>query len=117
MNLDWAKRGNCRGLPPPAMFEDATKETARKVCAGCPVQHECLTYAMRLERAGSVAERDGIYGGFSPRQRAALARGAFLPVLVRPGYGNGCGGASWETCEWQLSILGWRLLRRCKRHS
>lgn len=39
---------------------------ARKVCAACPVQQQCL------ERALAVDERHGIWGGTTQPQRSAL---------------------------------------------
>jgi WhiB family redox-sensing transcriptional regulator len=45
---------------------------AKKVCSHCPVRVDCLTWAIENH------ERDGIYGGMTPRERrrAAKARNA-----------------------------------------
>ncbi|MGW1076299.1 WhiB family transcriptional regulator [Streptomyces sp. NPDC002537] len=42
---------------------EAGMESARKICAGCPVVAECLEHAM------SVPERYGIWGGTTPSER------------------------------------------------
>jgi WhiB family redox-sensing transcriptional regulator len=36
---------------------------AKAVCAGCPVVMECRVYALR------VGEREGIWGGLTPKER------------------------------------------------
>lgn len=46
---------------------------AKSVCAGCPWATDCLEDAMRVETSGK-AQRYGIYGGLTPRQRADLSR-------------------------------------------
>ena len=43
---------------------------ARKVCRECPVQLECLQFAMDNEKPG---ERAGIWGGLTEAQRSHLA--------------------------------------------
>lgn len=56
----------CRGLNPKLFFPERgemVSQEARDVCASCPVQEECLEYAIR------VGERDGVWGGKSGRQR------------------------------------------------
>lgn len=42
------------------------RDPAKKVCAGCPVRAECLSFAME------TGERDGIWGGLTPYERTAL---------------------------------------------
>lgn len=44
-------------------------EQTRAVCSACPVQDQCLIYAL------DENERDGIWGGTTPRQRERM-RGA-----------------------------------------
>jgi WhiB family transcriptional regulator, redox-sensing transcriptional regulator len=68
----WRSLAACREWPtewwwwPPE--SEAAEATARDVCAICPVRDECLADA--LERR----EADGIWGGLSPPERAALVR-------------------------------------------
>jgi WhiB family redox-sensing transcriptional regulator len=55
----------------PAVFypeRGASTDAAVAVCAGCPVQDECLGYAMRAN------ERGGVWGARSARERRALRR-------------------------------------------
>jgi WhiB family redox-sensing transcriptional regulator len=68
----WMRKAACRGqgfdfwFPPDELGEEA--DAARRVCAGCPVSSECLDYALE----GRI--RHGLWGGLSPRERAALNR-------------------------------------------
>jgi WhiB family redox-sensing transcriptional regulator len=53
----------------PANDEDAFQTLeARRVCGECPVRDECLTYAVEAH------EKHGIWGGLSPKERAAYGR-------------------------------------------
>jgi WhiB family redox-sensing transcriptional regulator len=49
---------------------------AKTICAGCPVRRACLTEALRLEGAADRYSRDGIWGGLTGPERAALATAA-----------------------------------------
>lgn len=74
---EWRQRAACRGMSPAEVDRiffppvktgrtiDAT--AARAICDPCPVRAECLTYAIE------AGEREGIWGGLTPRQRHALA--------------------------------------------
>lgn len=66
---------NCYGTDTEAFFppdnDRPSVRVAQAVCKGCPVQSECLELAMANE---SGAQRHGVFGGLSPRQRADLAR-------------------------------------------
>ena len=46
-----------------ATFPKAYADPARRVCAGCPVKQQCLSYAFETD------QRDGIWGGLTPAQR------------------------------------------------
>lgn len=45
----------------------AQEAQAKAVCARCPVQHQCLDWAV------TVNEPFGVWGGLSPEQRRELA--------------------------------------------
>jgi hypothetical protein len=45
---------------------DSPDELAVRICAGCPVRPECLAYAL------AAGERDGVWGGLTPAERARL---------------------------------------------
>ncbi|WP_281259665.1 WhiB family transcriptional regulator [Mycolicibacterium palauense] len=73
----WHLRARCRGMPAEVFFADDHHRGQRRVdhenhakfiCGGCPVQFQCRTYAI------SVQEPHGIWGGTTPRERAALRR-------------------------------------------
>ena len=73
----WMADALCTEVDPDAFFPEkggSTKE-ARAVCAECPVQAECLAYALRND------ERYGIWGGLSERERKKLR----APSGARPG--------------------------------
>lgn len=56
---------------------------ARAICATCPSQAACLDFAMRTERQLTAWSRDGMYGGYTPRERGKLARGERLPTVAQ----------------------------------
>jgi len=43
-------------------------EAARSICGGCPVQTECLVYAVE------TGQRFGVWGGTTEEERATLRR-------------------------------------------
>lgn len=65
----WMRHGNCHGLDAQLFFPESgeTGAEAMAVCAGCPVQLECLRYAI------ANGEQHGIWGGRTTRQRNMLA--------------------------------------------
>ena len=72
----WQLRAACRGPEstvffPPASGErreerDAREAKAKQICAECPVQAECLEYAL------GIKEPHGIWGGLNEQERHAL---------------------------------------------
>src|SRR5436309_1178268 len=64
---EWMDRAACRGLEPELFFPDdgADPAEAIAVCRCCMVRRECLEYAQQHR------EPYGIWGGLTPRQRAA----------------------------------------------
>jgi len=68
----WMEMAECRGGNPSVFFQDDKDNTrsavAKAVCRSCPVQAECLAYAI------STGETHGVWGGKSPRERRAIAR-------------------------------------------
>lgn len=57
-----------------ATFYGHHPETAKRICAGCPVRVECLDYALALEEdVGELTARYlGVWGGLSSPERAEL---------------------------------------------
>lgn len=68
----WMRQAACRGQGFDAWFPTdevgEESDTARRVCAGCSVRPECLDYALEC------SIRHGLWGGLSPKERAALNR-------------------------------------------
>jgi WhiB family redox-sensing transcriptional regulator len=66
----WMVEALCAQTDPESFFPGKGEPTgpARLVCLACPVRSECLAYAVRRN------ERDGIWGGTSPRERRVLRR-------------------------------------------
>lgn len=75
-NTDWMSAGACRhpDIDPDTFFADGRGtdvhcyDEARRICNGCPVREECLSYAFRH----SIVH--GVWGGLSPRERRQLAK-------------------------------------------
>lgn len=92
MTAAWASRAACRTLPVRLFFPQgpmsnafiAQTEKARRVCETCPVQQLCLDDALADEVGISARDREGVRGGFTGRERFALARGRRLPVRPLP---------------------------------
>ncbi|WP_329377469.1 WhiB family transcriptional regulator [Streptomyces sp. NBC_01351] len=111
----------CRDADPdlffPAAHAGAEQErrvaAAKELCRGCPIRRRCLTHALE------VSESEGIWGGFTARERRRLrayaaslraldprvidelqaGRSVALPAVDRPAVAH------------RLSRLGWSLTR------
>jgi len=70
MDTTWMSGGKCREVDPELFFpsDGVGVIKARKVCAQCPVQAQCLEYALdnQIEH--------GVWGGASERERRRLLR-------------------------------------------
>lgn len=66
----WWEDAACRGMDPGLFFPErgdmAAVNRARRICAECPVRKECLADAL------AFADRWGVRGGLSERQRKRL---------------------------------------------
>jgi WhiB family transcriptional regulator, redox-sensing transcriptional regulator len=73
---DWTVDALCAQVDPDAWFPEkgGTTVPAKLICAHCPVLVECLAYALRHH------ERDGVWGGTSPRERRAMLKAPVLDV-------------------------------------
>lgn len=62
-DMDWADRGLCRTQADRMFAEGAAQNEAKAVCVHCPVQVECLAYALdhRVEH--------GVWGAMTERER------------------------------------------------
>lgn len=82
---NWRPRGNCATLDDPDIMYPFPSDTAAemravKVCVGCPVIDQCATWALKH------AERHGIWGGMTERERAHRLsdRTSQCPRCLRP---------------------------------
>ena len=69
-DLAWQQYANCLGVDPDLFFPErgvSTRE-AKEVCRGCVVREACLEYAI------VHAEKFGIWGGLSERERRRIRR-------------------------------------------
>jgi WhiB family redox-sensing transcriptional regulator len=70
----WLTRAACRPygselfFPAKADFRNSEIARAKAICRECPVREECLQTAM------DGREKIGIWGGFTPEERARLHR-------------------------------------------
>lgn len=66
----WQEEGLCAQADPDAWFpqKGGSVLAAKRICQRCPVQAECLEYALTHD------ERFGVWGGLSERERRALKR-------------------------------------------
>ncbi|WP_231983385.1 WhiB family transcriptional regulator [Mycobacterium sp. 852002-51961_SCH5331710] len=77
-DFNWQSHARCRGLPTEMFFASdgergqlraASEERAKRVCRSCPVQRDCLRYAV------VSVEAWGVWGATTPRERALVIRG------------------------------------------
>lgn len=69
--LDWQQNALCRSHDPELFFaNDTGRQTldARRICLGCDVRNECLSYALTHN------EQFGVWGGTTQDERAQLRR-------------------------------------------
>lgn len=70
--MSFPGEGVCYATPSilPLFFSDSTEEQrqAKALCFECPVQIECLEYALRNR------ERFGIFGGLLPSERKQILK-------------------------------------------
>lgn len=67
---EWQAFAACKGLTDWFFVERGGQgaSRAKRICAGCPVQEQCLDFAVRNN------ETMGIWGGKSERERRAIRR-------------------------------------------
>jgi WhiB family transcriptional regulator, redox-sensing transcriptional regulator len=72
---EWWGLAACRNAEPELFFPisvtpaaRSTVERAKQVCASCPVQSQCLSYALRHR------QEQGIWGGLTEDERRRMSR-------------------------------------------
>lgn len=75
MDAPWRLSAACLEHDPQLWFPGVGDEgaEARQICHTCPVKRECLEWSLAVEGSIGRTDRHGIYGGKSPRARAAIA--------------------------------------------
>jgi WhiB family redox-sensing transcriptional regulator len=80
----WTDLAACRAVDPELFFPVSTSgpaldqvAEAKRVCASCPVQSDCLAWALR------AGESAGIWGGTTPDERRYLR---LKPLPVAPAW-------------------------------
>ncbi len=70
MDTIWMAKGNCADEPPSTFFpsDGVGVEVARRICGTCPVQEQCLEYALRSRID------HGVWGGCSERERRRILK-------------------------------------------
>jgi hypothetical protein len=68
----WQQHAACAGMASEPFFSHFP-ETARRICATCPVADDCLVDALRCEPMIPAA-RAGVFGGMTPTDRQRFAR-------------------------------------------
>lgn len=78
----WMLSGVCRDRDPSFFFpsDGIGVEIARKVCATCPVQTDCLEYAL------SYRIEHGVWGGVSERQRRRILASRKVGAVAAPAF-------------------------------
>lgn len=84
MAEDWRQEGACWDTDPDVFFPVREEDVgaALAICATCPVQSECLTYALRNEGVG-------IWGGTTESERRKLRRRYRIKLQPRQGLPRG----------------------------
>lgn len=107
--MTWRKDVPCSGQT--ALFFNHDLETqrervireaaAKRICAGCPVQTNCLEWAVKHEESG-------IWGGTTERERERLTRRSVPPYVRRaePAVASGAPEPSWREMECRGSLTG-----------
>ena len=104
---DWVNRAACRGTDVEVFFmENGETARAKRICARCDVQAECLAYAL------ANGEKHGVWGGYTTSARKDIARGRAVRekvcvecgdvFLLRPG-------------QWGATVLCSEECRRTRR--
>lgn len=117
----WSELAGCRGVDPSIFYPERgeTSGAAIAFCHSCPVEKECLEYALEYEPYG-------IWGGKSERERKKMksARSS-VSVALRPSseQGRRRAGSAYQTCVnghdkaefWYINPAGGGYCKECHR--
>ncbi len=69
---DWREDSSCAGMDSEVFFppseDEAAAMPAKEICALCPAQEQCLSYAL------ATNQTEGVWGGMSAGDRRRLRR-------------------------------------------
>jgi WhiB family redox-sensing transcriptional regulator len=71
---EWMNAAACTGVNPGVFFDDPSEEgiaKAKAVCASCPVERQCLEYALEHKL---TKEWHGVWGGRTHSERRGIIR-------------------------------------------
>jgi WhiB family redox-sensing transcriptional regulator len=81
----WREQASCRGedlnlfFLEPGAYTKAKREQVQRICNGCSVRGECLSWAIDND------VRHGVFGGMTPRQRTYIVWEKRQKHLARQG--------------------------------
>ncbi len=72
---EWTEQASCAQVGQPDLWFPEQSRTdvaaaAKAICARCHVRRRCLDYALEIECTGAMLH--GIWGGYTPKDRAQL---------------------------------------------
>ena len=72
--VEWMNRAACSGGRVDLWMQEPGNRASEaiRICRTCPVQTECLEYA--LATASQCFEGTGIWGGLTPKERRAIRK-------------------------------------------
>lgn len=118
-NYDWRDDASCRQTDPEIFFPvgvggQRQEEDAKRVCAGCPVRAECLTWALE------TGQYTGVWGGLGEDERRGLhydSPTAFLRCLEQQAWVEEQRAAEVPVREVARSLnVSYEVLRRVLRY-
>jgi WhiB family redox-sensing transcriptional regulator len=63
----WRKRAQCRNVDTSVFYGNDAHRKGKLVCVSCVVKDDCLQFALDNDIS------EGVYGGYTPKERKALA--------------------------------------------
>lgn len=70
---EWYREAACAGQPWQDFFARSSRRVYREFCKRCPVNDDCLVYALRVEM-DLLNGRGGMYGGTTAEERHNVGR-------------------------------------------
>ena len=89
--MTWYDQAACRGMGVDLFYAARPSREVVDLCAGCPVQPQCLEAVIAEETANGIPsyrEVFGYRGGRTPLERVAIYRQSAPPPVERPAIGN-----------------------------